>query len=214
MELLIKSLFASGGFMLKCLLAIILGGMIGLERERKHKPAGVKTHVLICIGAAVLTYLSSKFAYGGDPGRIAAQIVSGIGFIGAGTILQSKRVVQGLTTAATLWFTASIGMLVGAGFYIHAIIAIVFILPILIYSDAFTGPKTDHYSMQIEITEPKVLETIGDMMKSLDLVVYRKKILRVDDLMLELSYSAPPLVHHIFFKRLIQLEGLGDIIKI
>ncbi len=105
----------------RLLLAALLGGAIGLERELSGKPAGFRTNLLICVGAALLTDLSLTVAAGAregvpaDPARIAAQVVSGIGFLGAGTIIQSRVGVTGLTTAATMWVVAAIGMAVGAG---------------------------------------------------------------------------------------------------
>lgn len=118
----------------RLLLAAVLGGVIGLERELARKPAGLRTNLLICVGAALLMEVSMLVAgtvdglvsvngrtVAGDPGRIAAQIVSGIGFLGAGTILQSKGSVTGLTTAATIWVVAAIGMAVGAGAYMEAV---------------------------------------------------------------------------------------------
>ena len=112
--------------LLRLLLAAALGGMIGLEREHSGKPAGFRTNMLICLGAALITEVSfnvSLHSPTGDPGRIAAQIVSGIGFLGAGTILHARGAVYGLTTAATLWVVAAIGMAVGARSYLAAIIA-------------------------------------------------------------------------------------------
>lgn len=116
--------------LLQLALAAALGGVIGLEREASGKPAGFRTNLLICLGAALLTALSRSVALEGttggfrsDPGRIAAQIVSGMGFLGAGTILQSRGMVTGLTTAATLWVVAAIGMAVGAGAYVAALAA-------------------------------------------------------------------------------------------
>lgn len=115
---------------LRLLLAAALGGMIGLEREASGKPAGFRTNMLICLGAALVTEVSYIVAFNAhkewgsnsDPSRIAAQIVSGIGFLGAGTILHNKGTVQGLTTAATLWVVAAIGMAVGARAYLAAVI--------------------------------------------------------------------------------------------
>ena len=104
------------------LLASLLGGVIGAERELSGKVAGLRTNLLICVGAALITDISAVMAVGGgDPGRIAAQIVSGIGFLGAGTIIQSRGSVIGLTTAATLWVVAGIGMAVGARAHIEAV---------------------------------------------------------------------------------------------
>jgi len=112
--------------LVKLALAVLLGGIIGFERELAGKPAGLRTNILICIGAALLMDVSTRVGLidghrVGDPGRIAAQIVSGIGFLGAGTILQGQGVVTGLTSAATIWVVAAIGMTVGAGFYIEGI---------------------------------------------------------------------------------------------
>ena len=111
--------------LLRLLLAAALGGMIGLEREHSGKPAGFRTNMLICLGAALVTEVSFSVALtaSGDPGRIAAQIVSGIGFLGAGTILHARGSVYGLTTAATLWVVAAIGMAVGARAYVAAVVA-------------------------------------------------------------------------------------------
>lgn len=103
-------------------LAALLGGAIGWERGTHGKPAGLRTNILICVGAALLTDLSAKLASPyGDPTRVSAQIVSGIGFLGAGTIIQSRGSVIGLTTAATLWVVAAIGMAVGGGHYVEAV---------------------------------------------------------------------------------------------
>lgn len=113
--------------LLKLLLAVLLGGAVGLEREIAGKPAGLRTNILICMGAALLTDVSLALpamrpvgSTTGDPARLAAQIVSGIGFIGAGTIMQSRGTVTGLTSAATIWVVAAIGITLGAGLYIEA----------------------------------------------------------------------------------------------
>lgn len=114
---------------LKLVLAAILGGVIGLEREIKHKPAGLRTNMFICLGAAMYTILSFRYSEGTqDHNRIAAQIISGIGFIGAGSILHSRGSVSGITTAATMFVVASIGMAVGGGEYLSAIFATLVIL--------------------------------------------------------------------------------------
>jgi putative Mg2+ transporter-C (MgtC) family protein len=121
----------------RLVLAGFLGGLIGLERELKAKPAGLRTTLLICMGAAMFTQLSVQMALlatgGGDalradPARLAAQIIPGIGFIGAGAILHGKGRVTGLTTAATLWVVTAIGIAVGAGAYVEAIGTTVMVL--------------------------------------------------------------------------------------
>jgi len=125
----------------KLLLATILGGAIGLEREMAGKPAGLRTNILICVGAALFTQLSVDVARigftpdgkpFGDTGRIAAQIVSGIGFLGAGAILHGEGAVVGLTTAATVWVVAAVGTAVGAGAFIDASGGTVLIMVVLV----------------------------------------------------------------------------------
>src|ERR1051326_6776649 len=108
----------------------VLGGLIGLERELKRRPAGLRTHMFICFGAAMFTILSSELAgaFSGDHTRIAAQIIPGIGFIGAGSILHARSGgVTGLTTAATIFVVASIGMACGGGFYALAVFSSILI---------------------------------------------------------------------------------------
>ena len=107
-------------------LAVVLGGAVGLERERKNQAAGLRTHIVVILGAT-LVMLISKYGFADifintkDPARLAAQVVSGIGFLGAGMIIVNRNKIRGLTTAASLWTTACIGLGVGAGFYIPAI---------------------------------------------------------------------------------------------
>src|SRR5437867_4356778 len=97
-------------------LAVLLGGAIGMERELRGKAAGLRTNILICVGSVLFTQLSTALAGpNGDPGRIAAQIVTGVGFLGAGTIIHGKGSITGLTSAATIWLVAAIGVAVGAG---------------------------------------------------------------------------------------------------
>src|SRR5215475_12704663 len=109
----------------RLVVAAILGGVIGLERQIRHKPAGLRTNMFICFGAAMFTVLSDRLAgnMGGDHTRVAAQIIPGIGFIGAGSILHSRGSTQGLTSAATVFVVASVGMAVGGGLYLTAVFA-------------------------------------------------------------------------------------------
>jgi putative Mg2+ transporter-C (MgtC) family protein len=109
----------------RLVLAAILGGIIGLERELRHRPAGLRTNMFICLGAAMFTILSDVLAveHLGDHTRISAQIIPGIGFIGAGSILHSRGLTTGLTTASTMFVVASVGMATGGGLYMTAIFA-------------------------------------------------------------------------------------------
>lgn len=122
-------------FVIQIVSSIFLGGIIGLDRERKMKVAGIKTNILICLGATVYTSISIYNLRGGpevaDPNRLMSQIVSGIGFIGAGAIIQGRGSVIGLTSAATIWTVAAIGMTIGTGNIFLAFITTVFLLFVL-----------------------------------------------------------------------------------
>ena len=110
-------------------LATALGSLIGFEREAKNRPAGLRTHMLVSLGAALFSMISISFEE--DPTRIAAGIVAGIGFLGAGSIISSRQKVRGLTTAATLWIVAAIGLSVGTGFYVIGVVSAVIVFLIL-----------------------------------------------------------------------------------
>ncbi len=117
-------------------LAVLLGGIVGVERELSGKPAGLRTNILICLGSALLMDLSITIGITdgvrtGDPARIAAQVVTGVGFLGAGTIMQARGEVVGLTTAATIWVVAAIGLAVGAGHRAEAVAAALLVTLVL-----------------------------------------------------------------------------------
>ena len=134
--------------LISILLATFLGAAIGLERELSGKAAGLRTNLLICLGAAVFTIISREMAMGGEDTatRIAAQIVTGVGFLGAGAIIQDRAGVHGLTTAATIWLVAIIGMASGARFYLLAIVSTLIAVIVLVglgrlfkHLDRYTG---------------------------------------------------------------------------
>ena len=131
LDVLRLEMSSAGISLLRLGVAALLGGAIGLEREIKHRPAGLRTNLFICVGAAMFTLLSNLLAveFIGDHTRIAAQIIPGIGFIGAGSILHNRGdLVTGITSAATLFVVASVGMAVGGGLYLTAFFATVLIL--------------------------------------------------------------------------------------
>lgn len=126
--------------LIRLFLALICGGIFGLERTRKRRPAGVRTYMLVCVGAAVIM-MTAQFMnqrWGGDIGRLPAQVISGIGFLGAGTIMVTKHYrILGLTTAAGLWASACIGLAIGIGFYFGAIVTTIALLVIVVFVDEF-----------------------------------------------------------------------------
>lgn len=121
-------------------LACLLGGLVGLERESHGRPAGFRTHILVCLGSTLVMILSitafQDFPVR-DPARLAAQVVSGIGFLGAGTIMREGATVKGLTTAASLWVVSGIGLAIGARFYVAAAITTTLVVGVLILLDRF-----------------------------------------------------------------------------
>lgn len=141
-------------------LATILGGAIGWEREYSRKPAGLRTNILICMAATLLTDISVEMAASAsgpaDPGRIAAQIVTGVGFLGAGTIIQGQGMVTGLTTAATLWIVAAIGMAIGFGAIVEAVGTTFLVLITLIPLRRVEDRVELHRRRQTDVTPPGV----------------------------------------------------------
>jgi putative Mg2+ transporter-C (MgtC) family protein len=111
------------------ILSVILGAIVGIERERAHRPAGLRTHMLVALGSCLFTMMSTSFST--QPAQVAAGIVAGIGFIGAGTIWAEKDKVQGITTAASLWATAAIGLAAGVGDYPIAVVVTVMVFLVL-----------------------------------------------------------------------------------
>lgn len=119
--------------------ALVAGGIIGYERERDSQPAGLRTHMILALGAALVMILSVNIGikFGSDPARLAAQVVSGIGFLGAGAILRFGFNVKGLTTASTLWTTAMVGMAIGYGYYLVSLFAVVITIIVLTLVERF-----------------------------------------------------------------------------
>ena len=137
-------------FIFQLVLSIVLGFFVGLERRFREKEAGMRTHTIVCFGSALMMIIS-KYAFGesSDPSRVAAQIVAGIGFLGAGIIVYKKNVVYGLTTAAGIWTTAGIGMACGSGLYVVAIVATVFLILIHFCLHRFVFKSKKNYDIKV-----------------------------------------------------------------
>ena len=157
----------------RLVLAVLCGGFIGLERERKRRPAGFRTHILICLGAAMTTltsqYLALNLGANTDTARLGAQVIAGVGFIGAGTIIVTKRrQVKGLTTAAGLWTAAIVGLCCGAGFFEGAVIAtlIILIVEFAFVKIEYSIFKTSRaFIIFVEYSEAHNLGVIVDVIK-------------------------------------------------
>ncbi len=146
---------------LKLLLSIGLGGLIGLEREMSQKPAGLRTNILICVGSTMMMLLSQMLLQGtsasGEALRVAAAVITGVGFIGAGTIIQSQGAVHGLTTASTIWAVSGLGLVIGAGYQVVAVIYTAIVLITLISFRALEGKllKKTHHRYELKIKETR-----------------------------------------------------------
>lgn len=155
-------------------LATLCGGLIGYDRSRKRRPAGFRTHILVCIGSTLVMitsqYINDIMGYGSDPTRLGAQVISGIGFLGAGTILiTGKQQVKGLTTAAGLWASACMGLAIGIGFYEGAIIGCSFILgsmTLLHRFDNYVMSKTKLMEIYVQLSSVKGVSLVFDSIRS------------------------------------------------
>lgn len=151
----------------RIILAVICGGIIGMERSLHRRPAGFRTHILVCLGAAMTTltsqYLYLYLDYYTDMARLGAQVIAGIGFLGAGTIIIARQRVRGLTTAAGLWAAAIIGLAAGAGFYEGAILATVLVeltATVFLKLEKQVITKTSNIHIFLEYSKPEALEEV------------------------------------------------------
>ena len=183
------------GMILKLVLACVLGGIVGWEREVVRKPAGFRTHVLVCMGSAV-TMIISIFIYNEmqragaaplpDPARLGAQVIVGVGFLGAGTIIKEGANIKGLTTAASLWTVACIGLAIGIGCYSVAISATVLVVVVLIVFNQLENSRIFEHKQLLELTiitsdRPTQFGIIAQTIEDMGISVCDIKIKRCDD---------------------------------
>lgn len=180
------------GELVKLLAAVVVGGAIGFEREIRDKPAGFRTMILIAVGAALYTILSVRIAgERGDPARVAAQIITGVGFLGAGSILRERKHVMGLTTAAAIWLVASLGMGAGIGAFDITLTALVLVLVVLFgFSklERLIAQRRDERAYDISV------RSLDDMSRMRDLAQVAQ--LRINRLRLHKRPSAIHVVFH------------------
>ena len=158
--------------LIRCAAAIIVGAIIGSERAKHGRAAGMRTHILVCLGATMTAmtglYITEIMGMGGDVSRIAAQVISGVGFLGAGMIvLKSNSVITGLTTAAGVWTTATIGIAIGYGFYLGAsIVTLLFILAVVLFAK-FEKHKKNVGTLYVEIDDMYKANAIIDKLSDI-----------------------------------------------
>lgn len=191
---------------IRLVMAVALGGFIGLERERLHigyrtYSAGFRTHIIVCLGSAVCMVVSLGMheQFKGDAARIAAQVVSGIGFLGAGAILREGLLVRGLTTAASLWVVASVGLAVGAGYYLIATfgtLLVLFSLVILGTIEDFVRGNSKYDMLSIVVSDsPEQVGLIGSMLEKQLGIVKRIEVNRMGEagkVLVEVYLKLPP----------------------
>ncbi len=168
----------------RLVLAVIIGGLIGLERGASNHAAGFRTHILVCVGAALVMLTNEYICYlygAGDPARLGAQVITGVGFLGAGTIMMTGRnKIKGLTTAAGLWASACLGLAIGIGFYDGAIIAAILVmlaLALLPKVEDFFYKKTKSMELYIEIESVEQFKDFVKYIRSLEAKSFKTEII-------------------------------------
>ena len=156
------------GTIVRLIEAAFIGGLIGYEREINNQPAGLRTHIILCLGSALIMVVSLKFGPPGsiyDPGRIAAQVVTGVGFLGAGAIMRMGASIRGITTAASIWTTAGIGLAVGAGMHAEAVSTTAILLLSLITLKKLRRRTTGRLlDLQVRQEDERIIEEIEDLL--------------------------------------------------
>ncbi|MDU1054236.1 MgtC/SapB family protein [Clostridium baratii] len=186
---------------LRIVLAIVIGGVVGFNREYENRPAGFRTHVLVCLGATVAALIQVQLGYyvineiaktpnlsgvlSVDIGRVICQVISGVGFLGAGTIIRTKASVKGLTTAASIWAVACVGIAVGMGFYTISILSGIGIVIALVLLKRFEYRfinKLDVIKFKIEYTDKaKVIKEINDTLEADEITIKNIEFINADD---------------------------------
>ena len=179
--------FNDASIILRLAMALLLGGLIGMERERKRRPAGYRTHMLVCLGATLTMLISQHLLQKGlalDATRLGAQVVSGIGFLGAGTIIVTGRhKVKGLTTAAGLWASACMGLAIGAGFYIGAVVGcILLLLTITIFGklEYFITSRSRNITVYLEFDTADNITDIVECIKSQGVRIFDVELMKAN----------------------------------
>ncbi|HHU63069.1 MAG TPA: MgtC/SapB family protein [Clostridiales bacterium] len=212
--------------LIRIVLAGVLGGIIGIERESINRPAGFRTHILVCVGSA-LVMITSQYIFSLysskvnlDPARLGAQVISGIGFLGAGTIIKERASVKGLTTAASLWAVSCVGLAVGVGFYIGAVVAsgiIYLVLVVLKRGEKYLFHQKKQLQMLLLVeNKPGQIGKIGDILGELNVNIRDIKIRQFEDdneiaevmLTVKLPYEVEK--HHVICQ-LAAVDGIKEI---
>ncbi|NLV89353.1 MAG: MgtC/SapB family protein [Tissierellia bacterium] len=216
---------------IRLLISALLGGLIGMEREVSNRPAGLRTHILVSVGSTLIMLVSvdgfrslGDGTISGDPARLAAQVISGIGFLGAGTIMRTGNSIKGLTTAASLWVCAGIGLAIGVGYYLGAIVTVGIVLIVLKKLGIFEKrlSKKQYKTIEVVVTnKPGIIGQIGTLFGKYSISIKDIDILENDykydeeDTTMEIQFivKMPSNFDEYNFKReLYQLNGLVNFV--
>ena len=203
---------------LKLLLAVALGGLIGLERESSQKSAGFRTNILICIGSTMMILsgliLGQEETSAGDLTRVAAAVITGVGFIGAGAIIQARGMVAGLTTAATLWAVAGLGLVIGSGHYIEAIIFAAIVISTLVIfrlvEDRFLAKEIYRYGLRtptpVQVITAVKKVALHEGIKFKEIKHTKKQKIAI----ISLSFSTTAEIEQKFHQDLLNIEEISE----
>ncbi len=202
---------------IRLLMALAFGGAIGFEREINRRPAGFRTHVLVSVGSALIMLISAYAFENTDPTRMGAQVVSGVGFLGAGTIIFSGDKIKGLTTAASIWICAAIGLACGAGFYFAAGAASLLALLILLIAGFFEKRSEKKKYKHIRLTfheRTGLIGDIGQISKMLNVLIKDIHMSQSDDsiCMVDLVVDVPP--HTSYSMLVLELSKIDGVIEV
>ena len=210
-------------YIVRLLIALLVGGIVGLEREFKGKPAGIRTNILICVGSCLFMIISIEVARTAagiaDPGRIAAQVVTGVGFLCAGTIMRSRFTISGLTTAATIWVLAALGVAIGAGYTLLAITgAAIISLTLVAVRFVESGIHHFHANHIIQLVRDTREGMIPTMLKEFSKL---KVAVEIHDVKLAagtwhviVEYNTSKKMHLIFLKKLSGMDGVSSVTEL
>lgn len=197
----------------RILLSILIGAIIGLEREYRSKSAGLRTMILVCVGSCIFTLLSYKIGLGSQD-RIAANVLTGIGFLGAGVIFREKDRVTGITTATTIWVVSALGMTIGAGFELLACVTaaiVIIILSAFILVQNLIS-KLNHvrvYTLKFEFTDSFDYKHVEALFKKLKMkILYSQKIKSGKDFTFNLTVQGSEKAHHLIASQLLKNDKI------
>jgi len=210
-------------YLARLVIALLIGGAIGLEREFKGKPAGMRTNMLICVGSCLIMIISIEIARSAvrtaDPGRIAAQVVTGIGFLGAGTIIRSRFHIVGLTTAATIWSLSAIGLAIGAGYLLLSVVVAFLITVTLVFIGLIEDKletKRSFHVVQVTIERGEgIIREIMALFASMRISSEALEVIRSGDIWkATFEYASSNEKHRMFVEKLSASPGVKGVTEL